>query len=237
MKYQAVKNTLIRQSITVAVVLVVALGVLLFIDSQDVSYTEEVKTLQDQTDKILRDMSTLRDQYAKVDQSAEMYRDIERRNAKNALTLNRPYLRDTFDTLRKQYALNSMKITMSTPQPREGRQYKRDSGFIESSEVAAEFEAVSDEVIFAILRDVQKEMAGVKFFRVAFSTIRLPDALALQAISQQGGYGLVKGEMKFTWFGINLPPPVDPKAAPGAPGAATGVTPGVTPHPSAGGTP
>ena len=203
MKIEEIKKKLVFESGVAAAALVLfgALSYFLMITQED--YVEEKAHLESQLVAVRQDRASLEAKYQKVQKNRDLYADIAEKYAAEKLSINQTLLRKKINEFRTRYFLNELSLTMSPIQDLKGSKYNYKFSTISSSELTALFDVVSDEDIYSLMRALEEELPGsVRMTQFKLSQISKVTDDGLRAIAKSGRYTMVKGEMKFAWFGI-----------------------------------
>ena len=203
MTYQDIRKRLVRESVITGAVVAGMVVVVYYFGVTGDDYQQQKMALQNQVYGIRQETNQLQDEFAKVQKNSALYREAMVKNSNRQLTISRQAVREHFSNLRNRSYLNDVHLTMSPVVALTDSEYKRKTAGIESSDVAFNFDAVSDEYVYDMLAAMQQELPGS--IRVTDLTLNRTQPLtqaALQAISQAGAFPLVNGQIKFTWFGF-----------------------------------
>ena len=223
MRYEEVKKRLWKESLIVAVILLLLGGctyyLTLVLDEED----HNSKQLETQVNTIVATMNTLRDKFSLVQKNANLYQEILKKSAYDGLNVNREFLRERFRQLNSAFYLSGNSTNMDAPQEMTGPNYKRVAASMMSSAIKSHFFALSDEDVYSLVASLERDLTGaVKFNRLAVSRKGLPTEETLASIRKSGRAELVETEMEFLWLGIKMAeeaPAKTPNGAAPAPGA------------------
>jgi len=233
MKYDNVKKKTITEAGIIAVVAVVLSGVIYGLTTISDSYTQENQKLKTDVDGIAAEAKSLETKFRNIQQNLGLYEEIQQKQAQGQLTITRQSLMEKFNQFKTNFLLASLKLSMSAIDESKDATLKRKTSIVNLSEVSVDLEAISDMHIYALIKAIQSDLPGVSgITKMSLAKEKGITEEELRAISQKGPDGLVKGSMKFIWYGIN---PLDDKVPvagagrapmrPGAPGAAPATTP------------
>ncbi len=196
------------------VVLLAALGGLAyFVMITGDEYIQEKQTLENAVNTVNNEISTLRAKYAKVQGNTKLYQEMLRKTAENKLDLDRQVMRDRLDAYRSEYYLSS--LTLAVDPIQESKTARGVSSTVVSSEVSVSFGALTDADVYDMMQSMQRTLPGE--IRVTAFNIRQEgkvDNAAIANIAKGGDTAFVRGDIKFTWFGIRTldKTPKDPNA-------------------------
>lgn len=174
-------------------------------------YEEKNNTLRNEAATVTAEAKKFEDKYAKVQQNMNLYKESVAKIASGRLTISHQSVGEVFNRLNDKFYLANLHLTMSGIDDIKNPSFKRKDFGIVSSEVIVTFQALSDEYVYAMLDQMQKDLAGSA--RLTKLTLKregdITDSV-LQAIVQRGTYPLVSAEIKFLWFGLK---PIEAKPA------------------------
>ena len=111
---------------------------------------------------------------------------------------------EKFNQFKNTFLLASLKLSMSAIDETKDGALKRKSSIVNFSEVTVDLEAISDMHVYALLKAIQNDLPGVSgISKMSLTKDKAVTEEILRSISQKGPEGLVKGNIKFIWYGIN----------------------------------
>jgi hypothetical protein len=203
MKISTIKKNLIKQSAIVVVIVGLAGGILWFLDSLDGECDMDINRLKAQTNDLSNQVLNLTTEYSKVESYADIYKEIEKNQRDKKLTVDKTILRNVIAGARNKYYLDSLDVKMGEIKPYDGDKYKRESVFIESSDVTINLNTLSDLDIFGLVRALETSFSGVKFTSFNMSSVKNLDNAALITIKDSGFTPIVSGKIAFKLFGLH----------------------------------
>jgi len=232
MKYDIFRKKMLLETGMIAAVTVVLSGIVYGLTTVSDSYSTQNQQLKSQVDSLSNDAKSLQTKYQNIQKNMTLYEEIKEKQALGELTITRQALMEKFNLFKKRFFLSSLKISMSSIADAKDASLKRKTSIVNSSEVTANIEAISDEHIYMLIKAMQRDLSGVSgVTKLSLSKTSGITESELRNISQNGPIAIVKGDMKFIWYGIS---PVDEKAPP-AGAAGRPMPPGMPPSPPAGG--
>ncbi len=202
MKIAVVKNILIKQSVIIAAVLTVLGGILWYIMYLSDDNDEKIRYLESQVNNVTRQAMDLAVDYGKVTSAMDEYLAVKEKQAKKMLEVDKVVLRDVLADVRNKYNVDISEVKAGEVKPVSGDKYKRDTVFIEASDINLKFNSLTDIDIFNLIEELSKAFSGVKVTSFKFSSVKELDATSLSAIKTTGFTAMVSGELKFTLFGL-----------------------------------
>ena len=174
----------------------------LFNDFSD-DYEKSKEALEIKVKMITASTNALSSQYDSVKHNGTLLEKILQLQSRNRLGISLQTVKNRFNRLRDQYYLGNLHLSMAPIAEMQDADHKRASQVIVSSEVVISFTAVSDEYAYSLLNSIQQDLAGSSKI-TSFTLTRDGDVTndALRVMSDTGTAPLVKGEIKFVWFGI-----------------------------------
>lgn len=203
MKYEDVKRKLVVEAGIIGVSLVVLTGLAYFLDVLNESVRQEKIQMETQLATVTNEKQTLQNKYEKIKKNIDLYREVANKYAADGLAINRQTLRKKINDFKSLYFLNDLTLSMGPIQDMTGDKYRNNSSQIVSSELTANFDALTDADIYAMIQAFQEEFPGsVKLTKFSITRVSKVTDDSLRTIAKTGQYSMVKGDMKFTWFGI-----------------------------------
>lgn len=208
MKHQVVRQKLLKEGAVLLAVIVVMGGGAFYASLMVEDYEQQKRTLENEVNTITNQMNNLREKFNKVN-NAKIYEEIEKKNSRNELAIDRQAIKKKFDDYRGTYFLDNLSLTVDPPQ--ESASGKRANSAIMTSNVQVTFDAVNDEHVYRLIDAMENELPGV--VRMTLVNIGRQGKLTeeeLRALAKNGRIALVRGELRFTWLGIKN---IDPNAS------------------------
>jgi len=203
MKIEDIKKKLFFESSVLATALVLAAAMSYFLSIALDDYNEEKTHLESELSAVKQSKSILETKYQKVQKNSKLYVEIAEKHAAEMLSISRSGLRKKVNEFRTRYFLNEFSLSMSPVQDMKGEKYNYKFSTISSSELTANFDAVSDEDIYSLTRALEEELPGsIRIIQFKLSRVSKVTDESLRTIAKSGRYSMVKGDMKFVWFGI-----------------------------------
>jgi hypothetical protein len=203
MKLEDIKRKLIAESVTSVVVIGILSGIAYFLMMMLENYENEKNTLQTQVASVTNERQTLENKYQKIHQNFDLYQKVAMEFADDRFTIGREPLRLKIEEFKRRYFMNEMSLNIGPMQPSKDPKHNYKFGPLVTSEITASFSALADEHIFSLLKDMQAELPGaVKITRLRITRVNKVTNEALRSIAQNGRFDMVKGEAKFTWYGV-----------------------------------
>lgn len=203
MKISTIKKAFIKQSIVVSVIVGVIGGILWYVDSLDGECDQDISNLNRQTNNIRMQVVNLSTEYNKATGYLDLYEEIKKNQDNKMLTVNKMTLRDVIAGVRSKYYLDSLDVKMGEIKPYAGDKYKRETGFIESSDITVNLNALSDLDVFGLMQTLQTSFSGVKFTSLKISSVKDLDNTALVTIKDTGFTPIISGKIVFRLFGLH----------------------------------
>lgn len=205
MKFEDIKKKIIIELSIAAGVVVITAAVVFGMTMLSDNFRAEQDKLKIHLAAVTKDRKTLEGKYDKIKNNMDMYHEVLEKNATNQLSISMPLLRKKVDEFKPKYFLNDFSLVMSPAKDMTEPQYRYPTSVMEASTLTANFDALTDEDLYAMLKAMQDELSGglkITKFSIARSS-KVTDE-TLRTIARTGQYTVVKGDMKLTWFGIRV---------------------------------
>lgn len=208
MKYQEIRRKLIVEASVVVAIFAVLGGGVFYLNMVAGDYQQEKSQLEAQLTQVTNERQALQNKYEKVQGNTSLYREVIEKNAADRLSISRQLLRKKVNDFKARYFLNDLTLNMSPVQEMTGNQYRYNSAVLVASELTANFDALTDEDIYSLVQALQDELSGtLKITQFTVSRVSKVTDESLRSIARNGQYSMVKGNIRFTWFGIK---PLEP---------------------------
>jgi hypothetical protein len=203
MKYSELKKRLLIESIVAAAILAVAGGVTFFLDDFSDDYKKSNEALKGNISTITNTTNALNAKYEKIQTNKALIKQILELQSEDKLNINPQMTQVLFNRLRDKYYLNGLHLSMlpivETPDAR----FKRATYSLVSSEDTISFDALSDEYAYSLIDAIQQQLPGsVEIANVKLTRTGTVTTANMHTIGTTGTAPLVKGDIKFIWFGI-----------------------------------
>jgi hypothetical protein len=202
MKISTIKKALIKQTLVISVIIAAAFGGLWYLSSMDEEYDGKINQLRTQAGNVTRQVMDLSSEYTKVTSVMDVYSEIKKKEENKMLVVNKETLRDAILAPKSKYPFDDLEVKMDAVKALEGEKYKKDTGFIESSNATVSLKALSDLDIFDLIQSLQSSFSGIKFTSLKISLAKELDSGSLIAIKDTGFAPIVNGKINFTLFGM-----------------------------------
>ena len=204
MQIRTIKQKMLKEGALAVALLAVLGGMTYFFDDYHNSYMSEVQQMKNSVDKITLETRNLREKFTKVQKNADLYAEYTRQSADDGLSLSRALVAKKFEEFRYKYFIgDDTKIVVSKPEPLKDAKYNRPTTQVLSSTVSVNFDAMTDEDIYAFVQALGNELPGIAKFR-SFSIkqdAKITDEV-VKNITRTGKQKLVSGTIDFTLYGI-----------------------------------
>lgn len=208
MKYQEIRKKLIVEASVVVAIFAVMGGGVFYLNMVADDYQQEKSQLEAQLAQVTNERQALQNKYEKIQGNTSLYREVIEENAADRLSISRQLLRKKVNDFKARYFLNDLTLNMSPVQEMTGNQYRYNSAVLVASELTANFDALTDEDIYSLVQALQDELSGtLKITQFTVSRVSKVTDESLRSIARNGQYSMVKGNIRFTWFGIK---PLEP---------------------------
>lgn len=208
MKYQEIRKKLIVEASVVVAIFAVLGGGVFYLNMVADDYQQEKSQLEAQLAQVTNERQALQNKYEKVQGNTSLYREVIEKNAADRLSISRQLLRKKVNDFKARYFLNDLTLNMSPVQEMTGNQYRYNSAVLVASELTANFDALTDEDIYSLVQALQDELSGtLKITQFTVSRVSKVTDESLRSIARNGQYSMVRGNIRFTWFGIK---PLEP---------------------------
>lgn len=203
MKLGDVKKRWMLESSAIAGVLAVLSVLAYYMTSVTESFSMEVTELEGRVSKLVSDKTQLSAQYENVQKYMSLYDIALERNPANGSYASREIAAAKFKEYNDRYHMLNLKLTMTPPKELTGAVYKRKNAQMLSSDVAVDFDTITDDQAYSLLSAMDTELLGVQRVN-SFKLTRLEKLSdkALQAINDKGTYALIKVELRNAWLGF-----------------------------------
>lgn len=203
MKYQQLKKRLFMESGAIVAALVLLGGGTYFLDTLNGNYLQDSQALENQVNGIAAATNALRAKYDKVQQNMTLYRQIIQEKSQDKLTISGQAMKENFRKFKNEYYLSNLRLSMAPIVDMKEADYKRDTYSIISSDILVSFDGLSDEFTFDLIEGMQQQLPGSsKITRLSLQRMSNLSPEVLHTISEKGVAAIVKGEIKFMWYGI-----------------------------------
>lgn len=212
MKHQQLRKRLLIESGIVIAVLGIIGGATYFVSSLRDDYASRKNAMEGQVSAVTNESNALREKFIRIQKDKNLYDLVMTMNDSDMLSHSSGLADKKLKEYESAYNFNSWTLDSSVSQlALEDAKYKRKTHLIIPRDAIFNVEALTDEHIYDMMTAMQGEFPGA----VSFTSLKLTRQSmltdeALRTITQKGSAPLIKGEIKFTWFGID---PVDPEEA------------------------
>lgn len=214
MKFEALKKRSLLESAGILAAVVVMGIVVYLLGSANDSYQASNESLQKDINAIDADTKTLRAKYSNIQQNLDLYMQVKKKQEEGRLAINQQVGLDKFKQFKSRYALSGLHMTVSPVQAVTDGALKRKNSAVNFSDVTMNFDVTSDEAVYRLIDSLHDELPGIcKLIRLNLILQKPLNDEALLTLSQKGEYPLVRGEIRFIWYGINTTESVEAKAA------------------------
>lgn len=203
MKISTIRNILVKQTAVVLAILTFTSGILWYVDYLNSEADDNINRLRSQADSISRQVIDKGAEFTKVVGNLELYDEIKQKKEEEMLTVNKAVLRDVIAGTRSKYYSDDLEVKMEEVKPQIGDKYKRETVFVEASDVMVKLNSLSDLDIFGLMQELHNSFSGVRFNSLKISSLQRLDSAALVAIKDGGFFPVVKGEIGFKLFGLH----------------------------------
>lgn len=203
MKYKIVRKNLLKESATIAGVLVLLAASLYFLISWHDDKEQENRNLQTELTSLKNEMQSLDSKYTNWRQNNSLYEEALAKNKSSELSISRGLIRDLFDRYRNQFALRNVSLQMQPVQPISLPEYNRQNFNMVYSEVTISFDALTDLDVYRLISALQSDLSG-KIKMLSFSVIKKNNLTkeAATDIATKGTVNMVSASMRLLWVGI-----------------------------------
>ena len=203
MQYSQLRKRLLLESAAIAGILAAAGAVAFGLGVASDNYQASSESLESQVDAIAASTSALSAKYDKVRENPALFKKVTQLQSENRLSISQQVVKNRFDYLRDKYYLADLHLVMSPIADVQGPDYQRKTNVIVSSDVSINFQGLSDEYAYGLLNALQQDLPGSSKI-TSLTLTRQGDVTKdmLRTISETGAAPLIKGEIKFVWFGI-----------------------------------
>ena len=203
MDTKRLKKTILFESAVLGGVLGILALFAYFLDDYGESLAQQGRQLESEANGITGQIASLREKYAKVKNSGEIYQEVLDKKNHNELAIDRDMMKDRFNQFKDTYYLSDIRLVVSPVEEVAGSKYKRQSANIIASDVNINFSALDDEYVYQLIHAMQSGLpGGNKIFRMTLSRPQPLSDEMLRQIRQKGAFGIMHGEIDFTWYGI-----------------------------------
>lgn len=202
MKVSIIRKSLIKQSAVALILLMLSYGVVWYVESLNYENDKSINYLRMQVDNLTRQSIDLSSEYSKVTNIIDEYNEIKNKQENNRLDVNKLVLRNVMASARSKYYLDNMEVKMDEIKPLDDNQYKRDSVFVEYSNVSVKANSLSDSDVFGLIQELQNYFVGVKVISLRIKRLKELDEPSLIAIKDTGFTPMVESNFTFTLFGL-----------------------------------
>jgi hypothetical protein len=203
MKYQQLRKKLLMESGILAGALIALAASALFLDGFSDDYKKSVEVMESKVQAITASSDALSGQYDNLRHNSELLKKILELQSRNELLFTSQAAKDRFGYLMDKDHLSNMHLSMSSAKEMHGDGYKRPTAVAVSSDVSIDFEGLSDEYVYNLLKAIGEEFpVSSKITSVTLTRQENITKDVLRTISQTGTAPLVGGEIKFVWLGI-----------------------------------
>lgn len=210
-KAKILRKRLLTESAIAAVVLVVIGAATYFIDTMNDDYTGRKNALEGQVSAVTNEMNGLREKYIRIQKDKDLYQKVMEMTANDTLSSNIDLADARMWEYKKAYGFSKLALKYGDPALIEDAKYKRPTTVIGTRASVITFEGAMDEDVYELVQSVSREFPGAVAVN-SFSVSRVSNLTddSLRTLSRAGKYTLVKGQMGFTWLGMQSS---DPEAA------------------------
>lgn len=213
MKTEGIRKRLFMESGIFAGILAALGGIIYFLGTVISDYEGQKTALSAQLAAVRQDKTMLQNKFDKINNNTDLYAQISGADAQEKLGISRQFLRKKINDFKARYFLNAFSLTMSPIQDLSGDKYRFKNTTISSSDLSASFDALTDEDIYSLTKALENELPGsIRITQLRVERAGKVTNESLRAIAKNGQYTMVKGDMKFTWFGIRPPEPAESEA-------------------------
>jgi len=206
------KRLFIESAAAVAVISIIGAGAW-YMDTTNTNYAGETQTAEKEVNELTVQAKTLLDKFTRVQKNPQLFHDILQKKSRNELLPTRQAIRTAFNQFTTSYHLLTVHLSMGEIAPLKGSPYIRPTSNMVSSEVSAEFNAISDEYVYGLINAMDTQLPGVtKINKLTMSLDKPLSEAILREISQKGSYPLIKTKLSFSWIGIKPVEANDPNA-------------------------
>ena len=216
MKYQQMQKRLIVELVASSVFIGLLGGAIYMLSSM----LEEVETSKRNNEldltKTVTERSALVGKYDKTRQFADLYEAALKKNPQRGIYGNRQDIQEQFKVLQREYDINNLTLSISPARDVTEAKFKRPNLAVYTSELKLNFDTLLDNNAIALISGLERELLGV--LRItSFKLTRTEDLSdkALRAVTIDGSYPLIRGEIIAVWRGIKTIEPLA-KDAPAA---------------------
>lgn len=202
MKVSIIRKSLIKQSAVALILLMLSYGVVWYVEFLNYENDKSINYLRMQVDNLTRQSIDLSSEYSKVTNIIDEYNEIKNKQENNRLDVNKLVLRNVMASARSKYYLDNMEVKMDEIKPLDDNQYKRDSVFVEYSNVSVKANSLSDSDVFGLIQELQNYFVGVKVISLRIKRLKELDEPSLIAIKDTGFTPMVESNFTFTLFGL-----------------------------------
>lgn len=210
MKYAQLKKKLVLEGIVVFMILAVLGGASYYIMTMQEESSSKRNALEGAVRQVSNETNALREKFIRIQKDKDLYQLVMSLNDADMLSHTDSIVDKLFRGYGEMYSVQLKLDRTASNATLDENTYKRKTSVINQKDaVISDIQAANDEDIFEIMQAIQKEFPGAVSYTGLKLTreSRLTDE-ALRSITQKGTFPLVKGEVKFSWYGID---PVDPE--------------------------
>ncbi len=203
MQVSTIRNSFIKQTIIVTVILAAFGGIVWYVSSFDEECDRSINQLKAQSDGIVRQVADLTSEYDKVTGYMAIYAEIKQKQDNKMLLVHKIALRDAIAGARSKYYIDDLDVKMGEIKALDAPQYKKETASIESSTVTVGLNALSDLDILGLIRVLSESFSGIKFTSLKITLAKNLDNTALITVKDTGFSPIVNGKITFTLFGLH----------------------------------
>ena len=211
-KLQNLKKRLGVEGAIAGVAIAVIGGITYFANSYSTNVTTEQQQLQQSAQSLQAEYTSLIEQQQKAKSSLELYQKLTSGKNGGNFELDRRVVSQVMNKLVAQYLISDLKVSISPVETFEDPVFTKKTGKIISSTVTLTFGAASDELVFAFVQRMSRELTGyMNIKELSLKRLAPIDNKSLYQISQGQRPVLVEAQVVFDWLGLQQN---EPAAAP-----------------------
>ncbi|NBO18985.1 MAG: hypothetical protein EBV03_07135, partial [Proteobacteria bacterium] len=193
MRYEPLKRQVLIETGIAAAVLTVLVAIVFLLASIRDDYINNNQSSKRILDTIDGEYNALKTKYSFIQQNAQLYEEVKKKQESGMLSINRQSVLDKFNQYKTQFSLSNLRLSVSPIAEMKDGQYRKKTSLVTSSEVSIELEALTDERVYEMLETMQQELSGFsRISRLTLARERKLDDDVLNAIRTKGVFPLVK---------------------------------------------
>lgn len=210
MQIESIRKKLLKETVLALTGLIVVAGITYFLDDYALGYRAETENMKKQVDGKINDTKKLQEKFVKVQTHTGLYEEYLKQSQQGGMSVEPSMVVSRLSELANKYYIHSggNKITVGKPEELKDDRYNTATSQVIAAEVKLPFEALTDEDVYAFVRAVGESMPGiVRFKKFTIKRESKVTDQVINAITKEGKYKLVSGEVHFTVYGIRAKEP------------------------------